>query len=437
MAVNTYDGVVIFNAIRNNTPSLASRYPEATKETLKSIGYNIANSGDVNTKMDYMNGLMRLVSAVFVKSNNISNPLSDIIVGGEYYAFGDIIENIKVHVAKAVSPKYLAANLGTGKSLDPFVQKQADVEVEFFQSNLPLQYLVTISDWQLARAFESEQGMNSLISAILESITNGLNADLYVAGKNIINEYINSTDHTLGAGQVNVVNDVTDQATGKAFVLAVKNILSAVQFPTDAFNPRGIMQTSTGERLTMYCRPDLINKLSTEVWASAFHRDDLDLTPVDGTGRIRIKALDNFGGIVPKYTFDGGTTYVDCNEVFDSLGTAVGFMPKINQNGVDIVINGAATKVNGVYKVSVTIAGTTTTEDVITKDNANFKNVDPNEDVLAVIATDKTFGLALRKQNYAPIFNPRGEYINYFYNMEYWAYYSDLENVIIIKKHTA
>ena len=436
MAVNEYNGVVIFNAIRNQTPSLASRYPEATKETLKSIGYNIANSGDVNTKMDYLNGLMRVVSAVFVKSNNISNPLSDIIKGGEYYAFGDIIENIKVHVAKSVSPKYLAANLATGASIDPFVQKEPDLETEFFQSNLPLQYLVTVSDWQLARAFENEQGMNSLIAAILESITNGLNADLYIAGKNIINAYINSNEHTLANGQVNFVTDVTDQSTGKAFVLAVKNILSAVQFPTTAFNPRRIMQTSTGKTLTMYCRPDLINKLSTEVWASAFHRDDLDLTPLDGTGRIRIKALDNFGGVTPKYTFDGGTTYDDCNEVYDVLGTAVGFMPKHNQNGVDIVINGAATKVNGVYKVSVTIGASTTTEDVITEDNANFTYSDPNDDVLAVIATDDAFGLALRKQNYSSIFNHRAEYINYWYNMEYWAYYSDLENVIIIKKHT-
>lgn len=421
MAINTYNGVEIFNAIRKSTPSIASRYPEATKETLKSIGYNIANSGDVNVRMDYMSGLMRLVSAVFVKSNNISNPLSDMIVGGEFYAFGDIIENLKVHIAKAVSPKYLAANLATGATLDPYVQKQAELEVEFFQSNLPLQYLVTVSEWQLARAFESQQGMNSLISAILESITNGLNADLYVAGKNIINEYINSNDHTLAEGQEVVVSDVTDAATGKAFVLAVKDVLSAVQFPTNAFNPRKITQTSTGDTLTMFVRPTLINKLSTEVWASAFHRDDLDLTPVDGSGRIRIKSVDNFGGLAPK-----GANNEALQEVYDSLGTVVGYIDAAAQ------VNGPAHKnANGQWVVNITSAGTTA-DTTFPAEPDHFD--DPNEGVLAVIATDKAFGMALRKQNYAPIFNPRGEYINYWYNMEYWCFYSDLENVIIIKK---
>ena len=54
--------------------------------------------------------------------------------------------------------------------------------------------------------------------------------------------------------------------------------------------------------------------------------------------------------------------------------------------------------------------------------------------IIAIIAAPDAFGMALRKQNYSPIFNPRGEYVNYWYNMEYWCYYSNLENVVIIKK---
>lgn len=393
-ALSSYDGVAVFNAIRNASPTLAGRYPEATASTLKEIGYNLSRD-NVDLKMAYLNGLLQMVSAVFVKSDTINNPLSDLIKGGEYYAWGDLVEKIAVHTAKAVDPKFLVQNLGTGKTIDPFVQNQPETVTEFYKSNLPLQYLVTVSEWQLQRAFEGPQGMNALIAAILESVTNGINVDLYQAGKSVINAYINDDTHTLGNGQVLEVNDVTDETSGKAFVLAIKNIINKVQFPTTAFNPAGIMSTSPSESFTMYVRPELMNQISVDVLASAFNRDDLDLTPVDGTGRMRIKTLDNFGGMIPQNS-DGETL----TPTYDVLGAVNGYQTS----------EGASVEA----------------KDVVWED--------PNEDVLAVIASPDAFGMALRKQSYAPIYNPRGEYINYWYNMEYWCFYSNFENVIIIKK---
>lgn len=396
--LNSYNGVDVFNAIRNSTPILQSRYPEATAETLKQIGKNLSRD-NVDVKNAYLNGLMTLVSAVFVKSNNISNPLSELIKGGEYYAWGDLIENIKVHVAKAVDPKYLVSNLGTGKTIDPFVQNQPKTVTEFFKSNLPLQYLVTISEWQLQRAFESAQGMGALVSAILESIQNGIAIDLYQAGKDIMNSYINDSTHTLASGQVMAVSDVVDETTGKAFILAVKNVINSMQFPSKAFNPAGIEQTSTSSRLTMYVRPGVMNNISVNTLSGAFNRDDLDLTPVDGTGKLRIKTLDNFGGIYATKTSDSSIL----TPVYDSIGSVTGYKDSSEQPVAD----------------------------------SDITYVDPNEDIIAIIAAPDAFGMALRKQNYSPIYNPRGEYVNYWYNMEYWCYYSNLENVVIIKKSGA
>lgn len=394
--LKSYNGVDVFNAIRNSTPILQSRYPEATAETLKQIGKNLSRD-NVDVKNAYLNGLMTLVSAVFVKSNNISNPLSDLIKGGEYYAWGDLIENIKVHVAKAVDPKFLVSNLGTGKTIDPFVQNQPKTVTEFFKSNLPLQYLVTISEWQLQRAFESSQGMGALVSAILESIQNGIAIDLYQAGKDIMNSYINDDKHTLAPGQVMAVDNVVDETTGKAFILAVKNVINAMQLPSKAFNPAGIEQISTSSKLTMYVRPGVMNNISVNTLSGAFNRDDLDLTPVDGTGKLRIKTIDNFGGVYATKTSDGS----NLSPAYDSLGSVIG------------------------YKDS---------SEVIVADS-DITYVDPNENIIAIIASPDAFGMALRKQNYSPIYNPRGEYVNYWYNMEYWCYYSNLENVVIIRKN--
>lgn len=394
--LKSYNGVDVFNAIRNSTPILQSRYPEATAETLKQIGKNLSRD-NVDVKNAYLNGLMTLVSAVFVKSNNISNPLSDLIKGGEYYAWGDLIENIKVHVAKAVDPKFLVSNLGTGKTIDPFVQNQPKTVTEFFKSNLPLQYLVTISEWQLQRAFESSQGMGALVSAILESIQNGIAIDLYQAGKDIMNSYINDDKHTLASGQVMAVSDVVDEATGKAFILAVKNVINAMQLPSKAFNPAGIEQISTSSKLTMYVRPGVMNNISVNTLSGAFNRDDLDLTPVDGTGKLRIKTIDNFGGVYATKTSDSSPL----SPAYDSLGSVIG------------------------YKDS--------SESIVAESDITY--VDPNENIIAIIASPDAFGMALRKQNYSPIYNPRGEYVNYWYNMEYWCYYSNLENVVIIRKN--
>lgn len=393
-ALDSYDGVAVFNAIRNSSPTLQSRYAEATAKTLKDIGYNLSRD-NVNIKLEYLNGLLAMVSAVFVKSNVIENPLSDLIRGGEYYAFGDLIENIGVHVAQGVDPMYLTENLGTGKTVDPFVQVQPDTITEFFKSNLPLQYGITISEWQLARAFESAQGMQSLIAALLESVTNGINADLFIAGKNIMNAYINDTSHTLADGQILEVVTPTDETTGKTFVLAIKNIINAVQFPTTAFNPSGIMSTTGSGSFTFYVRPEIMNQISVDVLASAFNRDDLDLTPVDGTGRMRIKTLPDFGGLVAQ----------------DANGNNL--EPKYNELGQRV--------------------GWTLNQADATFDHYS----DPNEDVIGIIAGPDAFGMALRRQNYAPIYNPRAEYMNYWYNLEYWCFYSNMENVIIIKKAAA
>lgn len=399
-AAKAYDGVAVFNAIRASSPTLQSRYAEATSETLKTIGYNLSRD-EIDMKLAYLNGLLRMVSAVFVADNNITNPLADLIVGGEYYAWGDLIENIKVKVAKGVSPKYLTENLGTGKSVDPFVQNMPELVTEFWQSNLPLQYLLTISEWQIARSFENAEGMGKLLAELLKSIENGVNIDLFEGGKSIMNAYINDTKHTLSAGQTITVPDVIDEASGKKFVLSIKNVISAMQFPTGAFNPAGIEQQALSDILTLYVRPDVTNVLSTEVWASAFNRDDLDLTPVDGNGRMRVKSVNDFGGLFAIKT--GDETHTPLTPKYNELGMQIGYT---DANGNDVA-------------------------------PAEITMVDPNEDVVGIIAAPKAFFLALRRQNYAPIYNPRGEYTNYWYNMEYWAGYSNFANVVIIKKASA
>lgn len=398
--LSAYSGVDVFNAIRNSSPILQSRFPEATASNLKEIGMNLSMS-DVQTRQEFIYGLLKMVSAVFVKNTTITNPLSALIKGGQYYAWGDLIENIKVRVAQAVDPKFLIDTRGTGKTIDPFVQKMPEYVTEFFQSNLPLQYLVTVDQWQLQRAFESAQGMGALISAILESITNAINVDLFQAGKEIFNKYINDTTHTLGEGQVMEVDAVTDEASGKSFILSVKNLINAMQFPSKAFNPSKLLQTSSSSTLTMYVRPEVMNNISVNTLAGAFNRDDLDLTPVDGSGRLRIKTLDNFGGIYPTKTSD--QTHAELTPKYDNLGSVVGF---VDSSGHDVA-------------------------------ESDITYLDKNEDVIAVIASPDAFGMALRQQNYSPIYNPRGEYVNYWYNMEYWCYYSNLENVIIIKKKKA
>lgn len=395
--LSAYSGVDVFNAIRNSSPILQSRFPEATASNLKEIGMNLSMS-DVQTRQEFIYGLLKMVSAVFVKNTTITNPLSALIKGGQYYAWGDLIENIKVRVAQAVDPKFLIDTRGTGKTIDPFVQKMPEYITEFFQSNLPLQYLVTVDQWQLQKAFESAQGMGALISAILESITNAINVDLFQAGKDIFNKYINDTTHTLGEGQVMEVDAVVDEASGKSFILSVKNLINAMQFPTKAFNPSKLLQTSSSSTLTMYVRPEVMNNISVNTLAGAFNRDDLDLTPVDGSGRLRIKTLDNFGGVYPIKTTD--QTKTELTPKYDSLGSVVGF---VDASGADVA-------------------------------ESDITYVDKNEDVIAVIASPDAFGMALKQQNYSPIYNPRGEYVNYWYNMEYWCYYSNLENVIIIKK---
>lgn len=391
-----FSGPDVFNAIRNSSPTLQLRYSKATAENIESISKNISQS-DMTIKNELTYGLMKLVTAVFTKDTSIRNPLANMVKGGLFPEFGAFVEQNRVHVIKGISPKFGGEFAISGTSIDPFVQDYTKVESEFFETNLKLTYLVTTNTWDLSKAFLSAAGMNSLLGQIMKGIENALNIDLFMAGKDIFNTYISTTNHTLGKGQVMEVTAVTDETSGKNFVLSMKNLLNAIQFPSTAFNPRKLeMQT---DALHMYIRPEVMNTLSTEVWASAFNRSDLGLTPQDGGATLSITSIDNFGGIIPTLTATGETLV----SVYDSvLGKQIGF---------------------------ATAAAPT-----VVIDESLITFVDSNSDVLAIVATDSAFGIALRMMESAPAYNARGSYTNYWYNAEYWTYYSDLEPVIIIKK---
>lgn len=388
------DNVTLYNAIYAESPTLQNRYPKGTITNLTTIGSNVQR--DELAQNEIALGMLSIVARIIVSPNTISNPLEDMILGGEYFEFGDIIEKVKVHVAKAVDPMYLAAHKKNGESIDPFIQNYPEVGVEFFKSNLALQYLITTDTWNWARAFSTEGGLDGLVGNMLESVINARNIDLFQAGKNLIDEYINSEDHTLLDTQVLNVDDVTDETSGKAFILAVKNVINALSFPTEAFNPDHFISTSNSDTLTMYVRPNVMNNISVNTLAGAFNRDDLDLTPVDGTGRMRIKTLDNFGGIKATKTSDGS----DLHAIYDKVGSFAGYADSDDQP--------------------------------VAKSDITF--VDTNADVIAVIAAPRAFSIALRKQANRVVPNYRGEYTNYITNMEYWTMYSNQENVIVIKK---
>jgi len=275
------DIVKLVNTIlANGSTEYKSRVPVATRTNIATVANPILEYQ--STQNEFLNALVNKIAFTLVQSRIFTNPLTTLKKGTK--ALGMDIENV------AVNPATAETYNSDGSTL--LATKTPDVKSEYFKLNRQDQYSVTIYRNQLRHAFTSWDDLSKLIDEITNTLYSGDFIDEFVLMKDTIASGINS-DKMLTVG---LAADVTDEATAKTFVAAVKTAGSAFTYPSTQYNSyKKLNPTKTAlttwspkDRQILLIRSDILNFIDVHVLAAAFN---MDKTSFMG----RVLEVDNFG----------------------------------------------------------------------------------------------------------------------------------------------
>lgn len=416
MAISSITGVSnieLWDLARKVSPSFKSHTAKGTADLFTEKGFEALKVSDVGALNDFFEISLRVAFQKMTVSRARNLFEEKGLVEVYDTPNGGYVQRMAVDSIKPVTPAF--KNLENGDSPDPFLVKKPRAGERFFQQNFDFQSFITVQDFNVKQIFISEFGMGEFIAGIMKGLENGYTIQKSLNVKEALNKAINSTDYPLQDSQViNITWDFDAEPTNAmltGYLLAIKDVITTMLTTeqSSAYNAGKFSTIVDTEDLVMVARAGIKNRIELGLEVGAFNLEKLSI-PVDN-----IIEVDSFGGLVP-YVLDGEDK-VELQPIYDTSGEQVAYID------ASVTVNGPARLINGKWTVNVTSGGTTAdTNDTVTEIDGY---IDPNEDVLAVIA-QKGLVFENRQNPYEvrPIYNPRGLYQNY------WA--SSPNNAIVI-----
>lgn len=287
MKISAQPNATVFNAVRAfMSPEFQTRIPEATIENMKEIGLMITSDEYEAERNQWQKALMNRIGMTIFHDYTLQNRLAKYIREG--MSFGDTIEEIATDIVSGKKMDYGK----DGESVDPFIKMSPQAKAIYHRINEPIQYGTTIEKDRLRRAFLEEGGLSRLVGYFVNKLYSSANLDTWLLTKSIFATYANDAKAASGcpllATQKITSQDITDEASGKKFLLQIKDAVSSMYFPNAAFNPMKVHKTLDNRELTLFIRADLINKLGVEVRSGVFHLEELNIP-------VKIELMDDFG----------------------------------------------------------------------------------------------------------------------------------------------
>lgn len=274
--------VDIVNMIRaNSSVQYQDRIPVATRENLSQVGQAILEYQPARN--EFLNALVNRIARVLITSKSYTNPLRMFKKG--LMGYGETVEEIFAHVAKAHQYDPYKAETGFAKREIP------DVSAVFHKMNYQNYYKKTIEYNELKLAFLSENGVQTLIAAIVDAMYTGSELDEFIIMKNLIAE-----NAQLGRMRPVPVPAGTTEADLKGVAAIIKATSNEMEFMSPKFNYlAGVTRTPKSDQyLIVSAKYDAI--FDVNVLASAFNMDKAqfmghkvlvdDFGALEGTGAV-------------------------------------------------------------------------------------------------------------------------------------------------------
>lgn len=250
----------ILNVIRQNASyDYQQNVPEvATVNDIPKVGEIIY--GTPAFANQFINALVNRIAIVRVQSATFNNPYSILKKG--YIEYGETIEDIFVSIAKAVDFNVEKAAKREFKRTIP------DIRSAFHVMNWRVMYPVTIQDEDLRQAFLSIEGVQNLITKIVDAIYTGAEYDEFLLFKYLL---IKAISHgkmfptSIGAGTE--LNEAAVQFRGTSNLLP---------FMSNEYNEAGVKNNTPKDRQVIFMDAMFNAQFDVNVLASAFNMDKAD-----------------------------------------------------------------------------------------------------------------------------------------------------------------
>lgn len=275
------NGMQLLNVIRSDaSQAYRDRVPEATQDNIAEIGNPILNYEA--TRNEFLDALVNRIGMVIITSRSYNNPLKRFKKG--MMSLGETVEEIFVNIIKA-EPYYLVDDQGKTAAQDEFERRLPNVLAAFHKRNRQDKYPVTIQNDDLRTAFLSYQGVEDLVSKIIEAVYTSDEYDEFLLMKNVFFEA-----GVRGALRPVTVPGLDSDVNAKKTMTLFRQTALDLTFMRSDSNFMGVTTHTPLDEQVIFILSSVAATVDVEVLASAFNMDKTNFI-----GRRVI--VDDFGGL--------------------------------------------------------------------------------------------------------------------------------------------
>lgn len=275
------NGMQLLNVIRSDaSQAYKDRVPEATQDNIAEIGNPILNYEA--TRNEFLDALINRIGMVIITSRSYNNPLKRFKKG--MMSLGETVEEIFVNIIKA-EPYYLVDDQGKTAAQDEFERRLPNVLAAFHKRNRQDKYPVTIQNDDLRTAFLSYQGVEDLVSKIIEAVYTSDEYDEFLMMKNVFFEA-----GIRGALRPVTVPGLDSDVNAKKTMTVFRQTALDLTFMRSDSNFMGVTTHTPLDEQVIFILSSVAATVDVEVLASAFNMDKTNFI-----GRRVI--VDDFGGL--------------------------------------------------------------------------------------------------------------------------------------------
>lgn len=289
MQTKTNVSVDVLNRIREAASvNYQTAVPIATADSavIRDIGKIIIDSP--NLQNEFLNSLINRIGKVIIKTRLFENPLAMFNKG--MLEYGETVEEVFVNLCDA--NQYNA----TASEDTVFKREFPDVKSQFHVVNSEIFYKQSVGRRELEKAFLSSEGVYDLVEYIIQKMYVSANYDEFLVMKYMI--AVAALDGTM---PIYPVTAVTDEASAKGLLKAVKLLSNNFEILSKDYNTAGVYNSSTKE--DQYLIIDNANDANLSVdalaymFGPAFASNDAKKVRIDGFDKLDIPRLKKVLGL--------------------------------------------------------------------------------------------------------------------------------------------
>lgn len=269
---------IVTAILGNGLTEYTGRIPAGTRANILEVGNAIMNYSPMANA--FINNLFNKIVLQAVQDKIYSNPLANLKKGD--MPFGFDIENSWINPASAGAYDRTGANLLATSTPTTFT--------EYFRVNRQDVYKHSVWRDELKSAFTDSASFEKFVNGITNALYNGDYQDEFILMKRLLADAV--LEQRIRCANITAV---TDAATATALLTAVKNVSSAFQYPSTAWN--GYNKFNAVSTLRTFCpkpdqilimRSDLLNYVDVNVLAGVFNLGKAEMLD-------NLVEVDNFG----------------------------------------------------------------------------------------------------------------------------------------------